>query len=209
MKLRPLSLLGAFAAFLVPSLVTVAASAQQVIYVQGPPPSADGARFRGGVGLEVGAFAIPGVGVLGLAGIQGQLGGQINNNWAVYAIPTLDFGFGKTAAVGLSAGVLAEYTLDAVPLSVGVGPEAGLLAAFSSDTGFGAAFYGARLHAAFYPVVAKAIDRPRRKGLYVGLDVGVLAGAFGGTTVTANTVTATAGTSILLQPMATIGYAAF
>src|SRR6185437_7514732 len=125
MKLRPLSLLGAFAAFLVPSLVTVAASAQQVIYVQGPPPSADGPRFRGGVGLEVGAFAIPGVGVLGLAGIQGQLGGQINNNWAVYAIPTLDFGFGKTAAVGLSAGVLAEYTLDAVPLSVGVGPEAG------------------------------------------------------------------------------------
>src|SRR4051812_43616540 len=55
-----------------------------------PPPAPDGARFRGGVAAEGGALIVPGVITLGVAGVQGQVGAQINNLIGVYAVPNFD-----------------------------------------------------------------------------------------------------------------------
>ena len=124
-NLRALLTLGALAA---PLLVATAASAQAYY----PPPDHDRARFRGGVALEGGALVVPGVANLGMAGIHGILGAQINNQWGVYAMPSLDFPFGKVIGVGFGGAVLADFTLPGIPLGFGLGPEVGVVGAIST-----------------------------------------------------------------------------
>jgi hypothetical protein len=207
MNLRTIRTLTAVGALLIPVLTAATASAQEY----------DRARFRGGVNLEGGVLAVPGVVNVGIAGLQGQLGAQINNNWGVYAIPNLDFAFGKLTGVGIGAGALVDYTFTGLPIGVGIGPEVGAVAAFggtgcatqtgcTSISGFGGLFYGARARFAYYPVIVR--EGFRRRALAIGLDFRFLAGAFGSSEETSTTVTAKV-TQVAVSPMITIGYAAF
>jgi hypothetical protein len=208
MNMRPIGVLTALGALLLPLLASAPAAAQ--------PFEPDGPRFRGGVSLEGGALVVPGIVSIGAIGVQGQLGGQISNNWAVYGIPTLDVLFGKLGGLGVSAGVLAEYTFTGLPISVGAGPEAGLFvvvgAAGASGSGTvsdaGGAFYGARLHFGYHPVIYHA--GIRRKALTIGVDLRMLTGAFGAESISQTTVTETAKVnSFAVSPVVSIGYTAF
>jgi hypothetical protein len=176
-----------------------------------PPPHADGARFRGGVALEGGALIVPGVFSLGMAGIQGTLGAQINNNWGVYAVPSFDIVFGHVGGVNLGFAVMVDYTLDD-SLTFGVGPDTDALLAFGGGGGtvsaFAAALYGARLHVGWNPALSHEVNRPRRKALTIGLDVRLLGGGAAFATVSNSSSSAGGGTFALL-PMLTIGYNAF
>ena len=232
MILRPISLLGAAAALLVPLVVTEVASAQYPPppppgYVAVPPPPRDGARFRGGVALEGGAFIAPGAVTLGAAGINGQLGVQINNNWGVYALPRFDIVFGSAGGVAIGGGVVGDYTFDNIPISVGLGPEFGVIAAIGgsvSSTGsstaaaIGGAFYGATLHFAYHPIMRWSDFAVRRKALSIGVDLHILGGTYGAASETTTCPTPTGCTSgsasasvghVALAPMITFGYTAF
>ena len=172
----------------------------------------DGARFRGGVSLEGGALTVPNVVNVGVAGVQGQLGAQINNFVGVYAVPSFDIVFGKVGGVNLSSAVLVDFTLGSV--SIGVGPDVGVFAGIggssTSMSAAGGALYGGRLHLAWYPVLDKSENRARRKALAIGVDLRVLTGGTAFETVTRSSVSASAdGSSFVLAPMATIGYQAF
>ena len=203
MRTRTLVDLVAVGAFLASLLATEVASAQQVVYVQPGPgqPAAveepDGVRFRGGVGLEVGALLLPGLpggglGSLGAIGAIGQLGVQINHNWAAYAIPSLDILFGSGTGLGLGFGAMADYTFDGLPLAVAAGPEVGAFAAFGSGGGVGAgALYGVRFRGAYFLTMSQGPRR--RKGLYVAVDLRV----------------ESLDSLFLFSPLASIGYAAF
>jgi hypothetical protein len=192
MNLRPLPILGVISAFLFPFLLSEVASAQQ----------ADGVRFRGGVGLEVGGLVVTQVGSLGAIGVQGQLGVQINNNWAVYATPSFDVAFGDGTGVSLGFGALADYTFNDIPIAVGAGPTAGTIVAFGNGGGVAGAFYGAKAHGAWYPIMARGENGIRRRALYVALDLSILGFSVSGVD--------TGGTGIfLISPTASVGYAAF
>jgi hypothetical protein len=212
MNLRPVGVLAALGALVFPLLLTSTASAQMM--------EPDGARFRGGVSLQGGVLAVPGVVSLGSVGIEGQLGGQISNNWAVYAIPNFGGLFGKQGGISIGAGALAEYTFNGLPLSVAAGPEVGLFAAFgesgcgnqagcTSASDSAGAFYGARLHVAYYPIIVR--NGLRRRALSIGVDARLMTGAFGAASANnTGNVTATASVnSFALWPMASIGYTAF
>jgi hypothetical protein len=204
-------------AFCTTALVTGLASAQEYY---------DGARFRGGVTLGGGPLIIPGVVNIGTVGIQGQIGGQINNNWGVYAIPSFDVIVGQLGGLGLGAGVLADYTFDNVPISVGLGPEVGVFIAFGSSgangngncdandsctgSAAGGAFYGARLHFAYYPIIVRR--GIHRRALSIGLDMRLLTGAFGATSATVSNNNETVSASVnsfAVSPVVSVGYAAF
>jgi hypothetical protein len=189
MNLRALSVFGAVSAFVVPFLVSATASAQEP----------DGVRFRGGIGLEAGPLIITHVGGLGVVGLQGQLGVQINNNWAVYAVPSLDIAFGG-GGTGLAVGgaVLGEYTFTGIPISVGAGLSAGQFAVFGDGTAFGSApYYGARLHGAWYPVMNRGWNGIRRRALFVALDVNIEGFPQAGES------------PIIFSPVVSVGYQAF
>lgn len=214
-------------AVLASTLTAGVASAQG--YPPPPPPPhgyvvvEDGARFRGGVSLMGGLLAVPGVVNIGSIGIQGALGAQINNNWGVYAIPSFDIIVGKVGGVGIGGGVMADYTFDGLPISVGAGVEAGLFAAIGASncnsqgtscgtaSAAGGALYGGRLRFAYHPVIVRGENRIRRRALSIGLDLRLLTGAFGassesnGTTVTA----AASVNSFAVAPVVWIGYTAF
>jgi len=204
-------------ALLAPLLTTGAASAQQFY---------DGPRFRGGIDLEGGAIAVPGVVSLGAIGLVSQLGVQIDNNWGVYAIPNFDILFGQLGGLSIGAGVLFDYTFDRLPISVGGGPEVGAFVAFGNSgctsngggtstcttiSDAGGALYGLRLHFAYYPVMVRYADRPRRRALAIGFDLRIMDGAFGTASSSSNgTATATASAnSVGISPMLSVGYAAF
>jgi hypothetical protein len=189
MNLRVLSTFGVVSAFLIPTLAPATASAQQ----------ADALRFRGGVGLELGANILVGGGASqasGAIGVQGQLGVQITNNWAVYALPILDINFGGGGAgATLGSAVLADYTFSNIPISVSAGPSFGAGFCFGCGGAEGA-IYGARLGAHWYPILNRGDDGIRRKALYVGFDLSVLGVAgFSGAAV--------------VQPQVSVGYQAF
>lgn len=171
----------------------------------------DGARFRGGVALEAGPMIIPGVGTLGIAGIQSQLGAQINNKFGVYAVPSLDVVFGSVGGINLAAAVLFDYTLDD-SLTFGAGPDVGVFAAFGGGSGSvsaaGGALYGARLHFTWNPVISRGPDGVRRKALTVGADVRLLGGGAGVASSNGESGSASASTFVL-APMLTVGYQAF
>jgi hypothetical protein len=191
MNLRLISTLVAVGAFVAPSLVPAKAAAQ------------DFTRFRGGVGLETGAIVVTagadGAVAIGTGGIQGQLGVQINNNWAVYAQPNIDFLFAAGGTFGLNVGgaVLGEYTFSGAPISIGAGPSTGALIAIGDGQAFATApFYGAKVHFAVYPLMNRD-DGGRRKALYLALDLNAQAFPQAGPSV------------LLFSPLASIGYQAF
>lgn len=214
MNMRIVRISTVLAALAAPLLTTSVASAQWY----------DGPRFRGGVALEGGALAVPSVVTLGSIGVVGQLGVQINHNWGVYAIPNLDILFGELGGVGIGAGLLVDYTFNGLPISVGGGPEVGFFAAFGGTgcttdangtacTGVsdaGGAFYGARVHFAYYPVIVRTEGRPRRRALAIGFDLRLMDGAFGTASATANGGSASVSVnSFGLWPMLSVGYQAF
>jgi hypothetical protein len=203
MNLRPIGALAALSGLLVPLLSSAPAAAQMM--------EPDGPRFRGGVSLNGSALVVPGVVSIGGIGVQGQIGAQISNNWAVYAIPNLDVLFGKLGGIGIGAGVLAEYTFTGLPISVGAGPEAGLFAVIGGcnsgegcDSGAGGAFYGARLHFAYHPVIYHY--GIRRRALSIGFDLRLMTGAFGASSDVTQTASAN---TFAVSPVVSIGYTAF
>jgi hypothetical protein len=227
MNLRSLHIPTMFGALLASLLTTAAASAQEVRVQVGGPGYAqepDWARFRGGISLEGGALLVPGVVNIGGIGLVSQLGVQINNNWGVYAIPNFDILAGKLAGLSVGAGVLFDYTFDNIPISVGGGPEVGAFVAFGGSgcsnqgdgtacttiSDAGGAFYGARLHFAYYPVIVRYRGLPRRRALSIGFDLRLLEGAFGSASSNAMTATASAtANGFAASPMLSIGYTAF
>jgi hypothetical protein len=194
MNRRILSSLVVVGALLAASLVSAKARAQ------------DGPRFRGGIGLETGAFVLTGAAngggalALGTAGLQGQIGVQISHNWAVYAQPNVDFLFAGGGSLGLIAGgaVLGEYTFSGAPISIGAGPSAGAFIALGDGQAAASApFYGGKLHFAWYPILNQGYGG-RRNALYLALDLNVQGIAEPG-----------ASGVVLLSPLASIGYQAF
>jgi hypothetical protein len=171
----------------------------------------DGVRFRGGIALEAGPMIIPGVGTLGIAGVQSQLGVQINNNFAVYAVPNLDIVFGSVGGINLAAAIMCDYTLND-SLTFGAGPDVGVFAAIGgssgSVSGAAGALYGARLHFAWNPIVDRETGSVRRRALSVGADVRLLGGGAGGGTTDGETTSGSASTFVI-APMITVGYTAF
>lgn len=172
----------------------------------------DGVRFRGGVALEAGPLIVPGSFTVGVAGVQGQLGVQINNEFGVYVVPSLDAVFGSVGGINLSAALLVDYTLHD-DLTFGVGPDVGVFGAIGSSSagtlsGAGGALYGARLHFTWNPVLGRGPDGIRRKALAVGMDLRLLGGGAGYATVSSSSGTASASTFVM-APMFTVGYQAF
>jgi hypothetical protein len=221
MKTRPLVPVSVLTALLVSMVSTVAAAADAPAAMAPPPagppmvlvmpPPADGARFRGGVALEGGALIVPSAFSVGVAGVQGQLGAQINNNWGVYAVPSFDIVFGSVGGVNLGFAVMVDYTLDDT-LTFGVGPDTDAFLAIGGGGGTGAAvggaLYGARLHFGWNPVISHNETKARRKALTIGVDVRLLGGAAAFASVS-NSSTSAGGGTFVLSPMLTIGYNAF
>jgi hypothetical protein len=206
MTSRHLRSLGAASALLF-SMLTAATASAQYLVVREP----DGPRFRGGISLEAGGLFVPGLVNVGAIGLIGQAGVQINNQWGVYAIPSFDVIFGKLGGVAAGVGALVDWTPPGVPISVGAGPEVGGFVAFSTAcpagmvcdvTGADGAFYGARLHFAYYPVIVRYPYR--RRALAIGADLRFLDGVFA---ADANQVLV--GRSFGISPVVYIGYTSF
>jgi hypothetical protein len=195
--------IAALAAVIAPTLfVSTSAFAQE---------ERDGARFRGAVSAEGGAIIVPDAINVGLAGVQGQLGVQINHLVGVYAVPQLDIVFGEVGGVHLAAAAVVDFSIiDEV--SIGVGPEIGVFGAVGASDGAataaGGAMYGGRLHFGFQPVWGRGEDGIRRKALSIGLDIRFLAGEAGFARASATTAEA-AVAQFVLSPMLSIGYQAF
>lgn len=170
-----------------------------------PEVRRDHARFRGGVALEGGAIIAPGAISLGIAGVQGQIGAQINNLIGVYVTPGFDIVFGGLGGVNLSSAVMVDFTLLDDWFTVGAGPNFSFFAALGGAGATAGALYGGRLHFALN-IVGHGVDPVRRKAFVVGLDVNLLGGAVG----FASTTTAAASVSqFVVQPVLTLGYQAF
>lgn len=174
-----------------------------------PGEEKDGARFRGGVSAEGGLLAIPDASLnLGVAGVQGQIGAQINHLVGVYFVPSFDIIFGKAGGVNVAGAILVDFTLIDM-ISIGVGPDVGAFAAIGTEALASGANYGGRLHFAVHPVFGRGENGIRRKAFSIGLESRFLGGPVaaivagpGGTTTTATT------TGFIVQPMLTIGYTA-
>jgi hypothetical protein len=186
----------ALAALAASLLAAQVADAQQVVYVQGPPPgpvyaqgpyqpapmaippqgeAADHGRFRGGIQLEGGLFKPPS-GALGAIGPAGQIGWQINNLIGVYAVPGFDILFGSAGGLEIGSAVMVDFTILDDQLTVGGGPEFGAFAYFGSTAAGGGAGYGGRLRAQYNAFISKGPDGVRRKALVVGLDLRFIIG---------------------------------
>ena len=196
------------------ALVLVASSAAAQEPPPPPPEAApapvdaekDGARFRGGVALEGGGLIVPDGGSLGLGGVNGQIGVQINNLVGVYFVPTLDILFGSGSGVYLGSGVLVDFTMVDDMITVGAGPDLAVFAAIGSGSASGGAMYGGRLHFGYNAIVGKGDDGIRRKALTIGADLRLMVGPF----ATASATTASASTSAFaMAPTAFIAYQAF
>lgn len=173
----------------------------------------DGVRFRGGIALDVGALVFPGglIPAVGLAGLQGTTGVQINHLVGIYVVPGFDVLFGDVGGVGLTAALLVDFTINHL-FTVGAGPDVGVFAAFGGDgntaSALAGANYGARLHAAVHPVVGH--NGARRNGFTIGLDMRFLGGPNGQAEVNPNgQSTSASATGFLFSPYLTIGYSAF
>jgi hypothetical protein len=154
----------------------------------GAGPPRDGVRFRGGVALTGGGLFVDGY-ALGLGGIDGRIGVQINNLIGVYAQPYLTFGGGQVAgATGVTGTVGSDVIVDFTFLDqifVGAGAGAGIIGSLVAEQ--------AHLRVGGYPVVARGLNGIRRKGLMIGADL---------------SVHFTSG-AVIMQPMVSIGYEAF
>jgi hypothetical protein len=172
----------------------------------------DGARFRGAIAAEGGAMIVPGGGAVGVVGLTGQIGGQINHLVGVYWVPYADVIFGDVGGFNPGSAVLVDFTIDDT-VSIGVGPEVGaFLGAFAGPSSVGgalAATYGGRIHAGFYPLQDRGEDGIRRKALALGVDVRLLAADIGTVAVSASGSEASVATTFMVVPTVTLGYQAF
>lgn len=151
-------------------LVAVPAAAQapapQAPAAQPPAPQdRDGVRFRGGIAVSGGGTFVAGW-KLGMAGLDGRLGVQINDLLGIYVQPHFSIGGGSRAGVtgltGFAGGALmADVTLrDRYFAGAGGGvtilnnPVAGEL----------------HFRAGAYPIMGYGRDGIRRKGLMLGID---------------------------------------
>jgi hypothetical protein len=171
----------------------------------------DGARFRGGVSLEGGMLAAPDLFTLGLAGVQGQIGVQINHLVGIYAVPHIDVVLGSVGGLHVAAALVVDFSvMDEV--TIGAGPELAAFAAIGGDSdsvsAAGGSMFGGRIHAGFQPVWGYGENGVRRQALSIGVDVRLLAGDVGQATVTDTTAEAGV-TDFVFAPMLTIGYQAF
>ena len=234
----------ALSSALVTSLAAVTASAQEAPADPAPapttsaapaptyyaPPGAPGAeprpvktdrvRSRGGIALSGGGLLVPDMFNLGMAGLQGQAGVQINNSFGVYFLPNFDILFGNLGGFRVGSAVIFDYTFMDGLLTAGAGPEAsafiaagGTVGADGAKVGLSAgALYGARLRFAVNPVIGIGDNGYRRKALTIGLDVGLYKG--GVVLEKVNAGTSGAGGSISVSgfaaaPSLYIGYTAF
>lgn len=142
------------------------------------PPPEGSLRARAGVAVDAGLPVYPDpVGSLGSLALQGELGVQINDRWAVYMPvgPGLVFGERRGPSVEVF-GALTEATLaDRFAIAGGV-----TMIAFA-DTEHGgrdetpaAIGQGGMVRLTFRPVVTRAEPRGRRHGLAVGAQARVL-----------------------------------
>jgi hypothetical protein len=176
--------------------------------------------MRGGFALAGGGLLIPGLVNLALAGMQGQVGVQINNNFGVYFLPNFDIVFGELGGFRVGSALLFDYTFLDGLLTAGGGPEAsgfvvlgGKVSSAGTNVQLGAgALYGARLRFAVNPAIGIGDNGYRRKAFTIGVDVGLYGGA--AALESANAGNGTAGASIkvtdfVAAPMLYLGYTAF
>jgi hypothetical protein len=133
------------------------------------PASEDGSRFRFGVSAGAGPLLASAGGqsvTPFYGGMDLRFGMQINDLIAIYAQPQLGFyggNFGGTTGVGglLGASVLGDFTFSD-RFFAGAGVGYGVL---NNPSGPELHFRGG-----FYPLVNRADDKARRKGLMLGVD---------------------------------------
>jgi hypothetical protein len=179
----------------------VAAAATTSLFVATAARAEDGPRLRGAIAGEGGFFILAKHPTLemGAAGLHGEIGVQIDDRFAVYALPSVDLYFGSGGLLAFGLAALGDFTISDA-FSVGIGPaiESALYAGGGASGAF--SFYGGRLHLAYYPVVWRAAGRPRRRALAIGADLKVFANV---------NFQQGAGSSAALLPMLTLGYQAF
>lgn len=183
-----------------PALAALGAALAAVFVATAASAQVDGLRFRGGVALEGGALILPGKLAMGGGAVVGQLGVQIDDRWALYALPSFDAFAGDGSFVS-SAGsaLMAELTVPGAPLSIAAGPDAAALLTVSGESGGLGYSLGGRLRLAVHPLLVRAETGPRRRALSVGVDLRVAEINLGGAD----------NTSVTFTPTAFIGYTAF
>ncbi|MFO0592947.1 MAG: hypothetical protein U0441_35730 [Polyangiaceae bacterium] len=243
MSLRLTSIGLALSSVLVASLAATAASAQEAPADPAPAPTTtaapagtyyappgdpgaapkpekrDRVRMRGGIALSGGGLLVPSMFNLGMAGLQGSVGVQINNHYGVYFLPNFDILFGNLGGFRVGSAAIFDYTFMDGLLTAGVGPEASAFIALGGKAGpdnvevgvSAGALYGARLRFAVNPVIGEG-EGSRRKALTIGLDIGLYKGAV--VLEKANAGTSGAGGSInvsdfVAAPALYLGYTAF
>jgi hypothetical protein len=154
----------------------------------------DGVRFRGGISGGGGGLFVEGLS-LGLGGLDGRMGVQINDLIGVYAQPqlaiyggTFSLGGGSASSVGGIIGGTAVADVTFIDqIFVGAGGGGGMVNSSS--------FAGGILHirAGGYPLMGFGEDGIRRKGLMLSADLRLYF----------------AGGATFISPMASIGYEAF
>jgi hypothetical protein len=148
-----------------------------------PPPKRDKVRLRSGFSAYGGGLIWPDVFTLGIAGLAGETGVQINNLIGVYAVPNFEFAFGDYYGIKVGGAVLADFTFFD-HLTVGAGPDVAAFVAFGyKELGaVSSALYGGRIRLAAHPGVGHGDDGIRRKAFTIGVDARFYSGtaAFAG-----------------------------
>ncbi len=158
-------------------------------------PDEDGVRFRGGISGGGGAMifatdsSLGGSFTLGIGGLDGRLGVQINDLIGIYAQPQLGIYGGDIGVGGLAGGVLVVDFTFIDQIFVGVGGGGGIL----NNPAAGEVI----LRAGGYPAFGLGEDGIRRKGLMLGVDLRVFIAPTG------------SGTLIAPSPTFNIGYEAY
>jgi hypothetical protein len=193
--------LASLLAFAAVGFAAATANAQQVVVVEPGPrravlveggPVVDGPRFRGGISLDGGGIFVSGYG-LGLVGLSGRLGVQINDLIGVYGMPYFSLGGGSVNGLNAFTGTgggdaVVDFTF-ADRFFVGAGGGYGIV---GSAGGPEALFRGG-----FYPLLGRRLHRPGRRGLMIGVNVRPHFLSSAGTSAT------------VLEAMGTIGFEAF
>lgn len=155
-------------------LASAEARAQQAVVVVAPPPppppvvvvlDRDVPHFRGGISVNGGGEFISNFSI-GMVGIDGRLGVQINRIFGIYVQPSFAAGGGTIAGVSgatatLGATALADFTF-ANRFFVAAGGGAGIL-----NNPFGPEIH---FRVGGYPVMGWGEGHVVRKGLMLGVD---------------------------------------
>jgi hypothetical protein len=188
MTTRKTRAIGAIA-FVLAMSATTAANAQRVVVEE---EGGGYTRLRAGIDATAGGLLLNGYG-LGLVGLDGRLGVQANNLFAVYAQAHLVFGGGTCGPAGcdtsfpglFSLSAVADFTFDRLFIGVGGG-----FVYIGDDPHAGPE---AILRFGFYPLMRRG--RFGRRGLMIGGDLHI--------------DYVPDGSAAYLEPMFVIGYEAF